>query len=74
VSTLEELTGSPVSPADLLTAVTVPELDCEARAWLDRDASRLREVEPYDWGCVDPYALGERVWMGPDGELIIGDE
>ena len=74
MTTLEELTGEPVSPADLLTAVTVPGPDREARAWLDGDASRLGEFESYDWGDADPYTLGEPVRVGADGELLIGSE
>lgn len=74
LSTLEELTGEPVSPADLLGVVTVPGPDPEARAWLDGDASHLGEFGPYDWGDTDPYALGEPVRVGPDGNLLIGGE
>ncbi|MDL2342701.1 helix-turn-helix transcriptional regulator [Deinococcus sp. MIMF12] len=74
ITTLEELTGEPVSPGDLLTAVTVPGPDPEARAWLDGDASRLGEFGAYDWDGADPYALGEPVRFGPDGELVIGGE
>lgn len=43
-----------------MEAVTDP--DREARVWLDGDASRLGEFEPYDWGGQDPYTLGEPVW------------
>ena len=74
ISTLEELTGKSVSPADLLEAVTVPGPDAEARAWLGGDASRLGEFESYDWGGADPYALGEPVRVGPGGDLLIGGE
>jgi len=74
ISTLEELTGEQVSPADLLTAVTVPGPDREARSWLDGDASRLSQFEPYDWEGTDPYTLGEPVRVGADGELVIGGE
>lgn len=74
ITTLEELTGREVTPADLLTVVTVPGPDREARAWLDTDASRLGEMEPYDWGDADPYTLGEPVRVGPDGQLLIGGE
>lgn len=74
MSTLEELTGEPVSPADLLQAVTVPGPDREARAWLDGDASHLGEFELYDWGGADPYTLGEPVRVGADGQILIGGE
>lgn len=63
-----------MSPADLLTAVTMPGPDRKARSWLDRDVSRLGKVEPYDWGGVDPYTLGEPVRVGADGELVMGGE
>lgn len=74
ISTLEELTGEPVSPSDLLGAVTVPGPDREARAWLEGDASHLGEFGPYDWGGADPHTLGEPVRIGPDGEIVIGAE
>lgn len=74
ISTLEELTGEPVGPADLLQAVMVPGPDREARGWLDGDASRLGEFEPYDWDGADPYTLGAPVRVGPGGELLIGGE
>ena len=74
LTTLEELTGQAVTPGELLTVVTVPEPDREARAWLDGDASNLGAFKPYDWGEVDPYTLGEPVRVGPDGALLIGGE
>jgi hypothetical protein len=74
MTTLEELTGQAVTPGELLAVVTVPEPDREARAWLDGDASRLGEFEPYDWGELDPYTLGEAVRVSPDGALLIGGE
>lgn len=74
ISTLEELTGETVSPADLLQSVTVPGPDQEAQAWLGGDTSRLGEFEPYDWGGADPYTLGQPVRIGPTGEVLIGGE
>lgn len=74
ITTLEELTGLEVTPADLLTTVTLPLPDPEARAWLGGDASRLGEFEPYDWGAADPETLGRPVRLDGDGLLLIGDE
>ncbi|MDZ7706191.1 MAG: hypothetical protein U5L04_17120 [Trueperaceae bacterium] len=42
-------------------AKTESSLDREARQWLDTDLSRLEELEPYDWGGVDPDTLGEPI-------------
>lgn len=55
-----------------MEAVTDP--DREARVWLDGDASRLGEFEPYDWCGQDPYTLGEPVRVGPASELSIGSD
>lgn len=74
ITTLEELTGKPVSPGDLLQAVTVSGPEREDRAWLDSDASRLGEFGAYDWGSDDPSTLGDPVRVGPDGELVISGE
>jgi len=74
MTTLEELTGEAVTPGELLAVITVPESDHEARAWLDGDASHLGAFEPYDWGDLDPYTLGEPVRLGVDGTLLIGGE
>lgn len=58
MTALEELTGREVSPADLLTAYTVPEPDHEAQEW---EAAELTPaLAPYDWG-----AGGE-----PEGEPV----
>lgn len=57
ITTLEELTGEEVTPADLLRAVDVPVLDDETRGWLA--ASLEPPMEPYDWGDVDPFTLGQ---------------
>ena len=74
ITTLEELTGHEVNPADLLAAVTLPEPDTESSAWLGTDASRLGEFGPYDWGGLDVETLGEPVRLGADGALLIGEE
>lgn len=68
ITTLEELTGEVVTPADLLQAVDVPVND-ETRGWLE--ASIEPPMEPYDWGDVDPTTLGRPIrWMA-DGQMII---
>lgn len=52
----------------------IPDLDSEARAWLDVDASRLGEFEPYDFQGRDPYTLGEPVRVTADGQILIGEQ
>lgn len=74
MTVLEELTGQAVTPGDLLAVFTVPEPDREACVWIDGDASHLGAFEPYDWGELDPYTLGEPVRVAPDGTLLIGNE
>lgn len=74
MTALEELTGREVTPADLLEAVTLPEPDQETQAWMDVDASRLGEFEPYDFQGRDPYTLGEPVRVTPDGHILIGEQ
>ena len=74
LTTLEELTGQAVTPGELLAVVTVPEPDHEARVWLDGDASLLGAFEPYDWGELNPYTVGEPVRVAADGTLLIGGE
>lgn len=74
ITTLEELTGEPVSAADLLTTVTLPERDPETVAWMDADLSRLGEFEEYDWGGVNPEELGEPVQFVPGVGLVVVDE
>lgn len=36
-------------------------LDKEAQLWLDADLSGMGELEPYDWGDVDPDTIGEPI-------------
>lgn len=80
ITALEELTGKPVSPSDLLEVTTLPPSDSlptdsledlEARQWLDSDLSRLGEFEPYDFGGHDPMTLGQPVHIGPDGGVSL---
>jgi hypothetical protein len=68
IATLTRLTGKPVTPNDLLEVIEEPEpledWDAESKAWMDSDLSRLGEVDPYDWGDIDPDSLGAPVVGG----------
>lgn len=57
---LRRLTGQEVGLADILEHEVAPGpevMDEETRVWLD--AALAPEIEPYDWGDVDPETLGE---------------
>lgn len=57
---LRQLTGHEVGLSDILEHEVAPEpeiMDEETRAWLG--AALAPEIEPYEWGDVDPEALGE---------------
>ena len=56
--TLRRLTGKDLGVSDLIVwePDPVPQVDAETRAWLD--AELAPPLEPYDWGDVDPEALG----------------
>ena len=57
---LRRLTGQEVGLSDILEHEVAPEqvvMDEETRTWLD--AALAPEIEPYDWGDVDPEGLGE---------------
>ncbi len=43
----------------------------EDRAWLGSDLSRLGEFEPYDFGGLDPDALGTPVRHLPGGAFVV---
>lgn len=70
MTALEELTGEPVSPGDLLTAVTLPEPDAEAREWEAADLSPT--LAPYDWGAAGEPE-GEPVRYVPGAGFLVGD-
>lgn len=58
LTALERLTGKPAEIGDLLAREADPvEMDDETKAWLD--AELAPPLEEYDWGDVDPEALGE---------------
>lgn len=64
LTALEHLTGKPVEIGDLLAREVDPEpMDEETKAWLD--APFDPPLEPYDWGDVDPEALGEPLRFDP---------
>lgn len=66
IGALRRLTGQPVAINDVLEIIEEPILtmDLETRAWHDCDISRLGEIEPYDWGDLDPNTLGRAVING----------
>lgn len=64
---LEKLTGTRYTAADLLAwdaAAFAEELGGEDNAWLTADLSRLDDLEPYDWGNLNPLDLGRPVSPG----------
>jgi hypothetical protein len=72
VAALRHITGEEVTPNDLLAFVPDPEqqeLDAETQAWMDADLAP--EIEAYDWGDVDPEALGEPVSFVPGKGWIV---
>lgn len=70
ITALEELTGESVTPADLLTAVTLPEPDRETQEW--EAANLLPTLSPYDWGeAGEPR--GEPVRYVPGVGFVAGD-
>jgi hypothetical protein len=42
-------------------AVKNEAMDQEDKGWLESDLSRLSELEPYDWGDVDPETTGQPI-------------
>ncbi len=46
-------------------------ISSEDRAWLGSDLSRLGEIEPYNWGGVDPSQLGVPVRHLPNGAFVV---
>ena len=70
------VTSEPVTLEDVLEVVSVAptsDRDEEDRIWLETDASRLGEYEPYDWGDLDPFTAGEPVHVTGDGRVVVGD-
>ncbi len=63
VEALTRLTGQPVTPNDLLEVIETPApletTDSDARAWLTADLAP--NLEPYDWGEINPDTLGKAV-------------
>jgi transcriptional regulator with XRE-family HTH domain len=63
LTALSKLTGSPVTPNDLLEVVEVIE-ETESEPdpiLLEGDASSLGRIDPYDWGSIDPSNIGEPI-------------
>lgn len=70
MTALEELTGQPVTPGDLLEAVTRPDAEIEAREW---DAAELTPLlVPYDWGAAGEPS-GEPVRYLPGVGFVAGE-
>jgi hypothetical protein len=70
MTALEELTGEPVTPGDLLSAVTLPEPDAEAREW--EAAALAPTLAPYEWGAAGEPG-GEPVRYVPGVGFVAGD-
>lgn len=70
---LRRLTGHEVGLSDILEHEVVPGpevMDEETRAWLD--AALAPEIEPYEWGDVDPETLGERLHFDAEKGWVEG--
>lgn len=78
VSALREITGSEVTPNDLLEYTPDPEpveeVDAETWAWMN--AELAPPLEPYEWGDIDPETLGQgRVeYVQGQGWVITGEQ
>jgi hypothetical protein len=70
ITTLEELTGEPVTPADLLQVVTVSEPDAETQEW--QAAELTAPLAPYDWGAAGEPS-GEPVRYVPGVGFVAGN-
>lgn len=59
---LRRLTGREVGLSDILEHEVAPEvMDEETRTWLG--AALAPELEPYEWGEVDPETLGKPLYF-----------
>ncbi|THF87207.1 helix-turn-helix transcriptional regulator [Deinococcus sp. KSM4-11] len=70
ITGLRTVTGQDVTVGDLITLVEIP--TSEDAAWMNADLSGMADLDPYDWGNVDPLSLGEAVSVSSDGQIIVG--
>ena len=51
-------------------------LDEETQVWLSSDLSRMSEIEPYDWGDIDPLTYGKPIKWDEEKQafIVIGRE
>lgn len=72
---LSEITGEEVTASNLITHEPDPKpdegMDAESKSWLD--AELAPPLEPYDWGDVNPEALGQgRVeYVAGEGWVVV---
>ena len=46
-------------------------IDIEDQAWMNTDLSGLSDLEPYDWGDVDPRSLGKPIRYEPGRGFVV---
>lgn len=39
---------------------------------MNADLSGMADLDPYDWGNVDPLSLGEAVSVNSEGQVVVG--
>jgi hypothetical protein len=46
-------------------------MDQKDKDWLESDLSHFSEIEPYDWGDVDPASLGKPIYYEPGLGFVV---
>lgn len=47
------------------------EMSQEDRDWIESDLSHLSELEPYDWGDIEPQTTGKPIHYEPGVGFIV---
>jgi hypothetical protein len=48
-------------------------MDQEDKDWLESDLSHFSEIDPYDWGDIDPETTGKPIRYEPGVGFVIED-
>ena len=51
--------------------VEIEAMDREDKDWLEADLSHSSEIEPYDWGDIDPKTTGQPIRYEPGVGFVI---